>query len=125
MSAVGFDPRDPTQRWFTGYALAGYPDPRDGALDAYVAELRTGGSPLRSLDHRRLANFSTGSSISSTERRRRRRNDAGLRHVHVIESVVAEAGTARRALPYFKVAARADVREHWRRETKADYSVKE
>jgi hypothetical protein len=44
MSNVGFDPRDPTQRRFTGYALAGYPDPRDGALDAYVAELRTGGS---------------------------------------------------------------------------------
>lgn len=45
MSVGDFDPGAPTQRQFTSYGLADYPDPRDGKLDAYVAELQCGGPP--------------------------------------------------------------------------------
>ena len=38
-----FEPGDPSQRRFAGYGRAKFPDPRDAALDAYVAGLRSGG----------------------------------------------------------------------------------
>ena len=42
MSAA-FDPREPSQRRFTAYGLAAFPDSRDEQIDQYVETLRTSG----------------------------------------------------------------------------------